>query len=69
MPQAPSIDVGPVIPVDDGYGFSIMNEDRAPVVTFAYPTQKDAEEARDLIDRAITKADSVVTVAPRRAEN
>lgn len=69
MPNTPSIDVGPVIPVDNGYGFSIVNEDHAPVVTFAYPTAKDAEEARGLIGRAIANADSVATVGPRRADN
>lgn len=70
MPKAQhSIEVSRVHQVDAGYGFSIVNEHRAPVVTFVYPSEEDAEEARDLIDQAVAKADSVVTAGARRAES
>lgn len=67
MPSS-SIGVGPVIPIDDGYGFSITNDDQVSVVTFAYATAENADEARGLVIRAIANAVSVVTVGPRRAD-
>ncbi len=59
MSEATSIDVGEVISVVDGYGFSVVNEDRRPVVTFSYANEKDAKEARVLIAESIAKAVSV----------
>jgi hypothetical protein len=39
----------------DGYGFHILSEDR-PLVTLAFATWEDAEQARDEVARAVEKA-------------
>jgi len=36
-----------------GKSFSINNRYGAPVVTFVYRTDEEAEEARDLVDQAL----------------
>jgi hypothetical protein len=39
----------------DGYGFHILSEDR-PLVTLAFATWEDAEQARDEVARAVERA-------------
>jgi hypothetical protein len=43
----------------DGYGFNITNERGAPVVTFAYVDEPEAEMARALIQNAIINAATI----------
>lgn len=47
----------------DGYGFNILNERGAPIVTFAYVDQPEAEMARALIQDAIINAASITGYA------
>ena len=47
----------------DGYGFNITNECGAPVVTFAYVDEPEAEMARALIQNAIINAASITGYA------
>ena len=45
-----------------GAGFNILNEHRAPIVTFGYLDPIDAATARGLIDKAIVD-DALITDA------
>jgi len=47
----------------DGHGFNITNERGAPIVTFAYVSEPEAEMARALIENAITNAASIIGYA------
>jgi hypothetical protein len=37
-----------------GYGFSIINRHRAPLLDFTYETAAEAEAARDLMEAVLT---------------
>jgi hypothetical protein len=45
---------------DFGIGFVVTNDHGRPVVSFAYPTQKEAEEAHKHVVAALKKAIHVV---------
>ena len=53
--------LGEVEPVIDGYGFSVLNERRAPITTFVYLTRDEAEKARAAMVRVLKGAISVAT--------
>jgi hypothetical protein len=44
----------------EGIGFSILNENEGPIVTFGYLDPVDAAAARTLIADAVSKAELVV---------
>jgi hypothetical protein len=50
-------DVQPVSMGDsDGYGFNILSGNNRPLVTLAFATWGDAEQARAEVERALEKA-------------
>jgi hypothetical protein len=46
---------------EDGYGFHIRSVGNRPIVTLMFATQKDAEQARGEIARAVEKAIEVTS--------
>ena len=40
----------------DGYGFNILSENKRPLVTLAFATWGDAEQARAEVERALERA-------------
>ena len=51
---------------EPSWGFNIMNDHGAPIVTFAYDDQIDAAKARTLIEQAITRATNITGYASGR---
>jgi hypothetical protein len=63
--------VGEVIAISSsgtrGHGFSIINQRRAPLVTFTYETAAEAEAAQSLVQAALTGVIDVTSYPdPRR---
>jgi hypothetical protein len=58
--EVQSTDLGNLV----GFGFNILNENGAPIVTFGYRDSTDAEKAWALVERAISNA--VLIAAPRQ---
>jgi hypothetical protein len=42
-----------------GYGFSIQNARGAPMLSFTYPTEEEAERSRELVENAITNVTNI----------
>lgn len=55
--------VGETKAVTLGFGFSILNRYRAPVVTFSYETEEEAKAAEHLVRKAL---EGVLEVFPAR---
>jgi hypothetical protein len=57
--QAKNFGISEVLPRPEGAGFSIGDNSGAPIVTFSYPSQAEAQAARKFIVAAIERATSI----------
>jgi hypothetical protein len=57
--QAKSFGISEVEPRPEGAGFSIGDNAGAPIVTFSYASQAEAQAARKIIVEAIEQATSI----------